>query len=76
MHYFDPRGVARIFEMSLSDGVWKIWRTSPDFSQRFTGTFSDNSKTITGFWEKSSDGTNWEHDFDMTYTKAKANNAV
>ena len=71
MHYFDSRGVSRILEMSLSDGVWKIWRASPGFSQRFTGTFSDNGNTITGFWEKSSDGTNWEHDFDVTYKKAK-----
>src|SRR6202035_5120275 len=46
-HYFDSRGVARLYEMSYADGVWKLWRTvvdfSPlDFSQRYTGTFSDD----------------------------------
>src|SRR5262245_64736071 len=51
-HYFDSRGVERVYTMSLSDGGWKIWRASPGFSQRFTGTFSDNGNTITGFWEK------------------------
>ena len=43
-HYFDSRGVFRVYEMSLRDNVWKLWRGSPDFSQRFTGTFSDDGK--------------------------------
>jgi hypothetical protein len=68
-HYFDSRGVARIYTMSLSDGVWRLWRDDPDFSQRFTGTFSDQNDTITGRWENSSDGTTWEHDFTLTYRR-------
>lgn len=75
-HYFDSRGVSRVYEMSLRDGVWKLWRESPGFSQRFTGTFGEDGNTITGFWEKSSDGSNWEHDFDMTYTKVEAEDAA
>lgn len=71
MLYFDSRGVSRIYQMSLSDDVWEVWRESPDFSQRFTGTFSDDGNTVTGFWQKSSDGSTWEHDFDLTYTKVK-----
>lgn len=67
-HYFDSRGVARVYEMSLRDGVWKLWRESPGFSQRFMGTFGGDT-TITGFWEKSGDGSTWEHDFDLTYVK-------
>jgi hypothetical protein len=73
-HYFDSRGVARVYEMSFADRVWKLWRDSADFSpldfsQRFTGTFSDDGETIDGRWEISNDGSNWEHDFDLTYTK-------
>jgi hypothetical protein len=68
-HYFDSRGVARVYEMSLSDGVWKLWRDAPDFAQRFSGTFGDDGTSITGSWEICHDGTNWEHDFDLTYTK-------
>jgi hypothetical protein len=73
-HYFDSRGVARVYEMSLGDGVWKLWRTSPDFtplefSQRFTGTFRDDGKTIDGRWEISHDGSTWELDFELTYAK-------
>ena len=73
-HYFDSRGVVRLYEMSYADGVWKLWRTvadfSPlDFSQRYTGTFSDDGRTIRGSWESSSDGSRWEHDFELIYTK-------
>jgi hypothetical protein len=30
-HYFDSRGVARVYRMSFRDGVWKLWRYEPDF---------------------------------------------
>ena len=69
MLYFDARGVSRIYEMSFGDGVWKQWRSAPGFSQRFTGTLSDDGSTITARWEKSSDGSHWDHDFDLTYTR-------
>lgn len=73
-HYFDSRGVARIYEMSFADGVWKLSRTEPDFSpldfsQRYVGTFSDDGRTIVGSWESSSDGSRWEHDFELIYTR-------
>ncbi len=69
-HYFDSRGVHRIYEMTLDDGVWKLSRDAPDpFPQRYIGTFSDDGKTIAGRWEKAEDGANWETDFDLTYTK-------
>jgi hypothetical protein len=74
-HYFDSRGVARVYKMSLENGVWKLWRESADFSpldfsQRYTGTFSDDGKTIAGRWEISHDHETWEHDFDLTYSRA------
>jgi hypothetical protein len=73
-HYFDSRGVARVYRMSFEDGIWKLWRDEPDFSpldfsQRFTGNFSEDGKTIAGAWEIRHDGKSWEHDFDLTYTK-------
>ena len=75
-HYFDSRGVERVYMMSLSDGVWKFWRDAPDFSQRFTGTFSDDGNTITCKLEIARDGSHWEHDFDLTFTKVEAHNAA
>jgi hypothetical protein len=75
-HYFDTRGVARVYKMSFGAGVWKLWRDTPDFSpldftQRYTGTFSDDGTTIAGAWEICHDGTTWEHDFGLTYIKAR-----
>jgi hypothetical protein len=69
--YYDARSVSRVYAMSFSDGVWKMWRDSPGFWQRYEGTVNDDSKTISGNWEKSSDGTTWEHDFDVRYTKIR-----
>jgi len=69
--YFDARSVSRVYEMSFSESVWKMWRDSPGFCQRYEGTLSKNGNTITGHWEKSSDGTKWEHDFNITYTRMK-----
>jgi hypothetical protein len=75
-HYFDSRGVVRLYAMSFADGVWTLTRESPDFSpldfrQRFTGTFSEDENTITGAWEKCPDGSEWEHDFALTYRRAR-----
>jgi hypothetical protein len=67
--YTDERDVQRIYEMSLTDGVWKLWRDGEPFAQRFTGEFSDDGKTITGRWEIADDGKTWKTDFDMTYMK-------
>ena len=75
-HYYDSRGVARLYAMSFADGVWTLTRESADFSpldfrQRFTGTFSADGNTITGAWEKSAaDGGEWEHDFVLGYHRA------
>ena len=69
MLYFDERGVARIYQMSLEGGVWKMWRDAPNFSQRTTGTFSEDSNTITCHGELSRDGSTWEPDLDVTYTR-------
>ncbi|MGH2985038.1 MAG: hypothetical protein ACRDK5_12445 [Solirubrobacterales bacterium] len=69
-HYFDSRGVHRVYEMSLEGGTWKLWRDEPDFfPQRFTGTISEEGKTIAGRWEIAEDRENFETDFDLTYTR-------
>jgi ketosteroid isomerase-like protein len=60
--------------MTLEDGVWKLERKkedfSPlDFSQRFTGTFGRDGKSIEGTWEIAHDHSTYEKDFDITYKK-------
>jgi hypothetical protein len=75
-HYFDSRGVARVYRMGFENGVWTLRREEADFSpldfaQRYTGTFSDDGRTIAGRWEIAHDGTTWEHDFDLTYLRVR-----
>jgi hypothetical protein len=73
-HYFDSRGVTRLYAMSFDDGVWTLLRDEPDFSaldfgQRFTAEVSADGETISGRWEASADGSSWQHEFDLTYRK-------
>jgi hypothetical protein len=72
-HYFDQRGVARVYKMTLKDGTWTLARETPDFSpldfhQRFEGTFSDDGNRIEGAWEMKRNG-DWAKDFDLVYAK-------
>lgn len=69
MHYFDYRGVYRLYSAGLGEGTWRFWRDAPGFSQRFTGTFSDDGNTIRGRVELSYDGENWEDDLAITYRR-------
>lgn len=73
-HYFDSRGVVRLYAMGLADGLWTLTREAPDlwpleFRQRFAGRFSEDGNTISGAWEKRLDGADWEHDFDLIYRR-------
>ena len=72
-HYYDSRGMTRLYAMTLDGRVWTLARESADFSpldfaQRFTGTFSEDGTTISGGWEKRLDG-GWRHDFALTYRR-------
>ncbi len=72
-HYFDSRGVARIYKMTFSEGKWILLRDAQDFTpldvtQRFTGTLEDD-RTINGAWEHSQDGVTWKRDFSLSFRK-------
>jgi hypothetical protein len=69
-HYFDSRGVARVYAMTVTDAAWKLSREHPGFSQRFVGEFADGGRRIDGRWEKCVDGSTWELDFHLTYVRA------
>jgi hypothetical protein len=73
-HYFDSRGVVRLYEMSFDGNTWKLSRMKPDFSpldfsQRFTGAFSDDRSVIEGRWEAMDAGGSWRLDFELFYTR-------
>jgi hypothetical protein len=63
--------VSRVYQMSFGGDGWKMWREAPGFWQRFAGTFGAGGDSIRAYWEKSPDGSSWEFDFDMIYTKIK-----
>jgi hypothetical protein len=44
--YSDDRGVCRVYEMSIGDREWRLWREGEPFAQRFTGRFGDDGTTI------------------------------
>jgi len=69
--YSDERGVCRVYEMSIGNGEWKLWREGEPFPQRFTGRFDDDGRAIVGRWEKAEDETNYTIDFDLTYTRVE-----
>ncbi len=70
MHYFDSRGVFRDMNVSIDDSTWRIWRDAPEFSQRFTGTVTDEGRTIVGHWQLRKDDLHWHDDLEITYRKA------
>jgi hypothetical protein len=69
MHYFDSRGVFRVYETRISDASWEFWRDSPGFSQRFTGRFADGGGTIVGRSQLCTDDVHWADDLAITYRR-------
>jgi hypothetical protein len=69
-HYFDSRGVHRVYEMTLEDGQWTLFREGPDWPQRYVGRISDDAQTITGRWERGESlGAPLKLDFKLNYTR-------
>lgn len=73
-HYFDTRGVVRIYQMTLRGETLTLLRDEPDFtplefSQRFTATIADGGDTIRGMWETARGPGGWEKDFGVVYRK-------
>jgi hypothetical protein len=67
--YADGRGVSRVYEMSLQDRVWRIWRTARGFNQRFEGRISADGRSIRAHWDRAVDSETWVRDFELDYVK-------
>jgi hypothetical protein len=73
-HYFDSRGVHRIYELCVTDDGWEIARDAAGtdesaFSQRLTLTFEDGDDTMEGRSAISYDNETWEDDLQITYRR-------
>jgi hypothetical protein len=71
MHYFDSRGVFRVYEASIDETTWRLWRNATGFSQRFSGRVEDEGKTIVGRWELCEDDVHWTSDLEITYRRSR-----
>jgi hypothetical protein len=75
-HYFDSRGIARLYAMTIDGGDWTLERHTADlsplpFHQRWLGRFSADGDTIQGRWETSPDGRDWVLDFELAYRRVR-----
>jgi hypothetical protein len=69
MHYFDSRGVFRLYDASIDQAAWHYQRVAPGFSQRFTGTFADGGDTIVGVSQLCRDDVHWIDDLKISYRR-------
>jgi hypothetical protein len=80
MHYFDSRGVYRLYELKVLGDGWatEMKRDSPagsfasgsaPFSQRMTCCFEDADQTMSGKGRMSHDDLHWDDDLQITYRR-------
>jgi hypothetical protein len=67
LHYYDSRGVERVYGSSLREGVWRCWREAPGFSQYFEGRLEEGGATLAGLWHLSRDGETWDADLQISF---------
>jgi hypothetical protein len=48
--YTDDRNGCRVYQMSIGNGEWKLWRDGDPFNQRFTATISEDGNRLEGRW--------------------------
>lgn len=70
MHYFDSRGVTRIYDALVDAATWRLFRNAPGFAQTFVGEFADDGETVLGLWRLCDDGATWRDDLRVTYRRA------
>ena len=72
-HYFDTRGVHRLFDMTFARGVWTLARKAvgaSDFDQGLRAAFSADGTSITGEFERTEPGSHeMKLDMAVTYTR-------
>ena len=68
--YTDERNVCRVYEMSIGNGEWKLWREGEPFNQRFTAKISEDGNRIGGCWELD-EGDGWKTDFELIFTRVR-----
>jgi len=83
MHYFDARGVSRLYALTAAGDAWSILmdqrapgrsfakRDAP-FSQRVTYTLGPEDETMVGEGALSHDDVRWDDDLQIEFRRARA----
>jgi hypothetical protein len=82
MHYFDSRGVYRLYAMTVTPEGWVVAmdRNAPTgsfassdapFSQRMTYTLEHGNQAMSAKGQLSHDDVNWEDDLEATYRRSQ-----
>ncbi len=69
MHYFDVRGITRVFDVQIDASGWSTIRLDPEFSQRTTSRFEGSDAMDTTGEDSRDHGVTWRHDFTMRSTR-------
>lgn len=76
LHWFDSRGVHRVYEITITGDTWEAIRHQPasaaDFSQRIPLSFADGDRLMGGTSQVSHDDITWEDDLVITYRRSEA----
>ena len=70
-HYFDVRGITRVFELKVDDAGWSMIRLDEDFSQRQTARFCGPDLIESTGEMSRNNGVRWQPDFTMTYQRVE-----
>jgi hypothetical protein len=68
-HYYDSRGVFRVYRMAMEGDTLRMWRDEPGFRQRMEGTLSEDGATLPWAGQLSRDDETWEDDLTVLYTR-------
>lgn len=68
-HYFDVRGVTRVFDFGINESGWTMIRRDEDFWQRSSATFVSPGEMQAVGENSYDEGRTWQHDFQMSYLR-------
>jgi hypothetical protein len=65
--YFDSRGVRRTYDVSLENGVLRMWRNAPGFDQRMSARLGH--KTFEALHQLAETPGEWQDDLKVVYRR-------
>jgi hypothetical protein len=70
MHYFDSRGVHRVYAVGFDGTELTLARDAPGFEQRLSARLGDDGATLAGVWQLNQDDAGFRDDVAFTYRRA------